>query len=230
MDLKKEFTRIYTNGEWTHGSNDAENLSGTNNKEGNVKVLRNWLINRWKEFDSRMSLLDLGCGDLLLWKRFIPFFLDNRFSYTGVDIVDFLIEKHRKEYSKHQFICQEIEEYLKTQTDKFHDVIMISDVLFHLENSKIQNILKRVIQSKYGYLIFCDSHPYHEQFEHSTDINKDRDITIRNNALYTPLCLMLPPFNLKPNYMFRRQCGGYYYVYENSNYLNAKCKYRNLSI
>jgi viroplasmin and RNaseH domain-containing protein len=89
----------------------------------------------------------LGCGDLT-WIPKSKFFNDSNISYTGIDIVDFLIESHKSKYPTKNFDCQDITEY---KFKKEYDLIILRDVIFHLKNEQIINIFKN-IKNKFKYI------------------------------------------------------------------------------
>lgn len=121
--MNNVFDEIYKNKTWACGNV----LSGAGSDPYSAKDYVAYL-NQFKD----RCVLDLGCGDLSLYSNNIFFK-----SYIGVDVVN--IQKYKNLPPDVQIVCSTIEEF------DFHgykfDLILIKDVLQHLSNNRICNIL-----------------------------------------------------------------------------------------
>jgi hypothetical protein len=100
--------------------------------------------------------------------------------YTGVDIVQFLIDSHSVKYPQHSFLCLDV----VAQDIPSADVICIRDVLFHLSIEDIQILLKK-LKCKYLFVTSC---------------RNDKNDDIFNSYHYHTINLTISPFNMK-NYI-----------------------------
>ena len=83
------FNRIYKEKKWSNGKTP---LSGSGSTLRNTNRVRN-LLDDFIKTNNVKSITDLGCGDLT-WIKSTAFFNDHTIEYTGVDVVDTLIEVH----------------------------------------------------------------------------------------------------------------------------------------
>ena len=97
--MESKFSNIYSKNIW--GSSGSGSKFSPDNKWF-LKELRTII----DEYNIK-SIADLGCGDFEIMKHF-NFNEDEK--YTGIDIVDFLIQKHNEKYSNEniKFIHQDI--------------------------------------------------------------------------------------------------------------------------
>ena len=97
--MENKFTNIYKKNYWG-SSGSGSNFSYTN------KWFLNEIRNNIDKYGIK-SIADLGCGD---WEIMKHFKFNNDETYTGLDCVDFLIDKHNLEYSEDNimFIHQDI--------------------------------------------------------------------------------------------------------------------------
>jgi len=145
-NLNKEiFTNIYKNGIWNNNDSNIP-LSGPGSSlEATSDILS--IIDNFIDDNKIKTIIDLGCGDLT-WIPKSKFFNDSNISYTGIDIVNFLIESHKSKYPTKNFDCQDITEY---KFKKEYDLIILRDVIFHLKNEQIIEIFKN-IEGKFKYI------------------------------------------------------------------------------
>jgi 2-polyprenyl-3-methyl-5-hydroxy-6-metoxy-1,4-benzoquinol methylase len=143
--LEKTFEDIYTNGIWNDKKKDIP-LSGPGSSIKNtiniVLFLDNFIYN-----NNIKNLLDLGCGDLT-WTINTKYFNDDNIIYTGVDIVNSLIEKHSLNYPSKKFMKKNI---ITLSNSENYDLIIIRDVLFHLTNEQILEIFKN-FKNKFKFI------------------------------------------------------------------------------
>ncbi|MBO6606326.1 class I SAM-dependent methyltransferase [Psychroserpens sp.] len=139
---KEAMAQIYEKGLW------GRNASGFYSGEGShhpdlvdpyVKVVTEF----FQSLDKPPVVVDLGCGDFNVGKQLLPFAKQ----YIAVDIVEELIA-----YNKAQFQADHLEFHcLDIATDDLPigDVVIMRQVMQHLSNKEIQQILPKLKHFKY---------------------------------------------------------------------------------
>jgi 2-polyprenyl-3-methyl-5-hydroxy-6-metoxy-1,4-benzoquinol methylase len=170
MSNAEVFSKIYKEDLW-HGG------SGAGSKLENVKEYVE-ILQKYIDKPEVKTVLDLGCGD---W-QFSKFLDLSSVSYLGVDVVESVIESNSTSYSASniKFISRDITTYEVPKAD----LIICKDVLQHLCNKDVVNILVKIITSSKFSLITNDFNPENTE-------NKDID-----NGDYRCLDLTLSPFYL----------------------------------
>jgi 2-polyprenyl-3-methyl-5-hydroxy-6-metoxy-1,4-benzoquinol methylase len=170
MSNKEVFSKIYKEDLW-HGG------SGAGSKIENVKEYVD-ILQKYIDKPEIKTVLDLGCGD---W-QFSKFLDLSSVSYLGVDVVESVIDSNNSLYSAPniEFIGRDITTYEIPKAD----LIICKDVLQHLCNKDVIEILIKIIKSSKFSLITND-------FTSGDKVNKDI-----NNGNYRCLDLSLSPFNL----------------------------------
>ena len=170
MSNAEVFSKIYKEDLW-HGG------SGAGSKLENVKEYID-ILQKYIDKPEVKTVLDLGCGD---W-QFSKFLDLSSVSYLGVDVVESVIESNSTSYSASniKFISRDITTYEVPKAD----LIICKDVLQHLCNKDVVNILVKIITSSKFSLITNDFNPDNTE-------NKDID-----NGNYRCLDLTLSPFYL----------------------------------
>tara|TARA_R110000772_G_scaffold2410_1_gene8312 strand:+ start:34647 stop:35249 length:603 start_codon:yes stop_codon:yes gene_type:complete len=136
MNNKRIFSEIYDKKAWVEGSGPGSTieyciplivfLSGYI-KENNIK-----------------SMVDIGCGDIQ-WMSNI--FNNLNISYTGIDVVDNVININKGNYPNETFICADI--FTMDIGDiPDSDMYFMKDVLQHWTNDMIQTWLDRFFEEK----------------------------------------------------------------------------------
>lgn len=141
--IKEIFSEKYKNNSWK----GTESKSGP----GSALIRNKLLLHLIEEFVIKFnikSLIDCGCGDFN-WMKHFNFNLIEK--YTGVDIVDSVIESNNKKYSNNTISFKQMN-IIDNQISKY-DVILCKDVLFHLSFEDVLNCLKNFKESKSTYLI-----------------------------------------------------------------------------
>lgn len=148
---KEVFDGIYENGDW--GGIDFSGEGST------VKNATPWIdsVNTFIKENNVMSILDLGCGDGTL----IDYYDIDNINYVGVDVSERIINKNKNSKNK-TFINDDIESY----DYNFFDLIINKDVLQHLPNSSVIDIINK-IEKSCKYALICNDYLQEE----STDIS-----------------------------------------------------------
>jgi len=137
------FSDIYDKGSWGNKRKGVP-LSGPGSSLPAAKDISNMLDKFISDIGIK-TVTDLGCGDLT-WISKSQFFNNDDINYTGVDVVESLIDSHKKNFDKN-FELRDITNYVPERTD----LIIIRDVIFHLKNEDILNIFKN-IKGKFKYI------------------------------------------------------------------------------
>lgn len=185
--LEECFTKIYEKNKWGKKSG-FKYYSGYGS--GNPEYIKDYLnvIKEYVEKNDIKSVVDLGCGDFQIGKKIIE---NNDILYHGVDIVAPLIEYNNKKYAS-----DKINFYVLDVTkDKLPqgDLCLVRQVLQHLSNVEIANVLDNIKQ--YKHIIVTEHVPLDENLDKP---NKDKThgqhtrLTI-NSGVY----LDYSPFNKK---------------------------------
>jgi 2-polyprenyl-3-methyl-5-hydroxy-6-metoxy-1,4-benzoquinol methylase len=142
---KQIFQNIYNNQVWNN-KNPNVPLSGPGSSLENTKEC-SVLLNNVIYENNCGSVLDLGCGDLT-WISKTEFFNDDNITYTGIDVVESLINSHSIKYPTKTFYQRDLVSYNDISEV---DVIIIRDVVFHLKNNEIISIFNN-IKNKFKYI------------------------------------------------------------------------------
>lgn len=138
-------------------------------------------------------VVDFGCGDFNVASRFITDSID----YTGVDIVEEMINSHNKTYaSEHvHFMCLDIVE------DELPDgdMCLIRQVLQHLNNDDISRVLAKL--KKYRYALITE---HVTSKSKAVSFNADIHTGHRNRiGAFSGVYLDEAPFNVKCEVILR---------------------------
>ncbi|WP_132705096.1 class I SAM-dependent methyltransferase [Winogradskyella wandonensis] len=142
--------QIYEQKLW--GTDGSDFYSGEGSHEEQItKPYVEAVINFLKSHDKKLTVCDLGCGDFNIGKHFV----DYTKHYFAIDIVDELIQRNKQLFKAEnlEFHCLDIS---KDSLPKA-DCVILRQVLQHLSNSEIQDILKKL--SDYKYIILTEHIP-----------------------------------------------------------------------
>ena len=132
-----------------------------------------------------LTVCDLGCGDFNIGKHLIK----HTKKYIAVDIVETLIARNKEQFkaTNLEFQCLDI------ANDKLPnaDCILLRQVLQHLSNVEIENIVKKL--KGYKYLILTEHLPAGD-FVPNKDIISGQGIRLKHNS---GVDLLAEPFSLK---------------------------------
>jgi hypothetical protein len=179
------FESIYSKKIWNNGDPTIP-LSGPGSSLENASSCSK-LLNEFIYKSKCSSILDLGCGDLT-WISKTNFFRDKNLNYTGVDIVQSIIESHSINYPMHTFMCKDLVSFKDTN---FSSVIIIRDVIFHLKNIEILTIFEN-IKNKFNFILITscnntvntdnfDKWNFSEKNLHIAPFNKSKNFITKIN-------------------------------------------------
>jgi len=190
-DLKELFTSIYSKSMWNKKNDASEPFySGIGSRDiDTVNNYKNKIEIFLKSLNQELKIVDLGCGDFYVHSDLV--YLSK--SYYAVDIVKELIEFNKKKYSNLnvEFINLDITK------DKLPEgnIILIREVLQHLSNHNIKNVLKNIKKNNYHYLIITEVLPLEDNFIANKEF-VDGPHT-RTSYLESAVDVSKNPFNLK---------------------------------
>jgi SAM-dependent methyltransferase len=181
---KAVMTQIYEQHFW--GGKDFDFYSGFGSHQ--PEIITPYLeavISFLRSHSASLTVCDLGCGDFNIGKHLVPFAK----TYIAVDIVETLITRNKTLFKTQnlEFQCLDIS---KDDLPKA-DCAILRQVLQHLSNTEIQNILKQLKQ--YKYLIVTEHLP-NGDFTPNLDIIAGQGIRIKKQS---GVNILKPPFNFK---------------------------------
>ena len=182
--VAETFSEIYEKNAW--GGKQGEFYSGDGSGAEYAEVYAE-TIRRFVEENKINRVVDLGCGDFRVASKFVS----DAFHYTGCDVV-FSLVKHLNETYKSEtieFKCINIVE------DELPDgdLCLIRQVLQHLSNAEIAQVLQNA--QKFKYLIITEHFPHPKKdFEPNLDIPHGPSVRVQFDSA---VVLDKPPFNLK---------------------------------
>lgn len=136
-------------------------------------------------FKSPITVCDLGCGDFNIGKELVK----HTKKYIAVDIVAELIERNKKKFKEEnlEFHCLDI----AVDNLPSGDCALLRQVLQHLSNAEVQNIVSKLTDFKY---VILTEHLPTGDFTPNKDIISGQGIRLKKQS---GINLLAPPFNLK---------------------------------
>ena len=144
-DIKQTFKNIYNKNIWGEGDEPYYSGGGSHNR----KIITPYIELVCKLIREReiSTICDIGCGDYNIMRNVLN---QSEFEkYYGIDVVDDLVEYNNLRFSndKISFLCMDASD--ETQMIPNADLLVIRQVLQHLDNEHVKRILKRTEGFKY---------------------------------------------------------------------------------
>jgi len=138
-----------------------------------------------KSFNEKIRVCDLGCGDFNVGKELVK----HTQQYVGVDIVENLIEYNKSNFKEANldFYCLDI----AVADLPFGDCALVRQVLQHLSNTEVQQVLRKLAAFKY---VVLTEHVPNGAFIPNKDIISGQGIRIKKQS---GLNVLAPPFNFQ---------------------------------
>jgi hypothetical protein len=133
------------------------------------------------------NVVDLGCGDFNIGKHIRPMCK----SYTACDVVNELVERNKKVFHDLEvlFLCLDMCE----DTLPEGDIVFIRQVLQHLSNHQISQVVEKL--RGYKYVVITEGLPAKEDF--TPNVDKPIGDGVRfQRKISSGVVLALPPFNM----------------------------------
>ena len=203
------FNSIYKSNHWN--KSQKFNLNQSYSGPGSVanSIQTNNLISEFEKFfkeNNIKNILDAPCGDC----AWISNIFDNDIKYTGVDIVEDLINKNKLTFeskSNINFYCKDLSEY--NDFDDY-DFILMRDFFIHLPIPIIKNILTNLKNSNCKYFAFNN----YENINTSKEISTGQHRKI--NVLKEPFNLNMPFYKIQEiNNANNPDQDNFIYIYKN---------------
>jgi Methyltransferase domain len=178
------FSEIYKKNIW--GGKPGTFYSGTGTHNPNTTTYITNIANFINSHQVK-KLVEIGCGDFTITKEILQ---QVKVDYTGGDVVKELIAHHQEKYqnSNTRFcVLNAIEDKLPEG-----DMVIIRQVLQHLNNEQIQKILLKLGQ--YKYAVITEHVPVTADAEFNLDKIQGPHIRMRVNS---GVFIDKPPFNCK---------------------------------
>lgn len=172
MDCEVLFTNIYEKESW--GKTMCSSFSGSSGGGSNLSSYNLEIyipfIQRFITNNNIKSVTDLGCGDFRCGEII---YKDLDITYYGYDVYKDMINHHKnkhKDKSNYQFQHKNIVE--KKEELKISDLCIIKDVLQHLPNSYIYELLDYLSEKFENILIINTSF---QRYDNQDTINNDEN-------------------------------------------------------
>jgi len=135
--------------------------------------------------NSALIVCDLGCGDFNIGKRLVS----HTKQYIGIDIVQSLIDRNKKIHNQKnlEFHCLDI----ATDPIPSGNCVLLRQVLQHITNSEIQQILEKI--TDFQYAIITEHLPTGD-FEPNKDIISGQGIRLKKQS---GVDILSSPFQFK---------------------------------
>jgi len=136
----------------------------------------------------KIRMLDVPCGDM----QYMPQFLESRndVDYTGVDIVEELIDRHREKYARHPWIFRKTDIVADSSFVNNYDLIVSRSMLQHLNNDAIFKIFNKFsVQTRHPSFLLVTTF---------SNLRSNIDLDTSRYGRFRPVNLELPPFRLEP--------------------------------
>lgn len=178
---KQIFGSIYSNNLWGYSDNpDLSFFSGEGSDQENTREFVAYVKDFIKQKNIQ-SILDVGCGDFRVGAQLcLP-----DIHYTGIDVVEDLIQFNRMEFQS-QTVEFRVIDAVKDDLPKA-ELCLIRQVLQHLSNDQIMQIIPKL--RKFRYVIILE----HVLGDDEPNLDKKVGDHIRVNS---GLFLDQPPFSL----------------------------------
>ena len=144
LSIEQIFSKIYKDSSWNKNSLNFNSGPGSHNKKlvaPYVKFVNLFLLDK-----KLKSIIDLGCGDFNVGKNIYK----NVNKYYAFDIVADLIKTNKKKFNDKKIIF-ECKNFIDETLPKA-DVVIIRQVLQHLDNKSIIKILDKIKPYKYAII------------------------------------------------------------------------------
>lgn len=138
------FTEIYEKGLWGDAPDNRKYCSGSGTTDAHVALYQDKLIQFIHENQIK-SIFEIGCGDFSIMQHVMQH-VDAH--YHGTDLVAPVIEYHKAQKYGQKHVFEQLNA-VSAKALPIADICIIRQVLQHLSNTQILNILKKLNNFKY---------------------------------------------------------------------------------
>ena len=184
------FSDIYNKGLWGKSSDPTQRFySGSGSHDSSITAIYvDSVHNFLRSLPNRPNVVDLGCGDFSVGSQIRP--LCDK--YTACDIVPSLIAFNKQKYQSMDVDFRVVD--LISDELPVADVAFIRQVLQHLSNHQIEQVIPKLARS-FKFLILTEHLPAEPEFAHNLDKPAGPDIRL---GIHSGVVVTSPPFNLLP--------------------------------
>lgn len=176
--------QIYEKNLW--GGKESEFYSGLGSHDPETVDLYIAVISGFlKAFDSPPVVCDLGCGDFNIGKELMKYCK----KYIAVDIVPELIQHNKQVFVADNLEFKELD--IATDDLPLGDVAILRQVLQHLSNAEIKNVVEKLYDFQY---VILTEHLPEGDFKPNKDIISGQGIRLKKQS---GVKLTAAPFNFK---------------------------------
>jgi len=189
LGAQEIFSEIYEKGLWGKSDNPQQPFySGIGSHDkGVTEIYLDRVTAFLKSLPKTPSVVDLGCGDFSVGAELRK----HCDGYVACDIVPKLVEHNKVRFKDLNVDFRVLD--LIADPLPAGDVVFIRQVLQHLSNTQIQQLIPKLSPS-YTYVILTEHLPKSETFVANLDKSADIDTRI---GYESGIVLTKPPFNLK---------------------------------
>lgn len=207
ISKNNKFSYIYKSKYWK-GAGEGS-LSGAGSNENTTQKIKHELQGFFKK-KKIQSILDIPCGDWK-WMSTMDF---QQVNYIGCDVVKEMIEKNSRLYAR-----DNIKFMVKSLIDDDlpnADLIIVRDLLVHLDTSDILKCLENIKRNNFEYIAITNYPTLKSQ--HTDKILGDKWRPI--NLSMEPFSLIDPEYNLDDTSMIQdHDKGKYLSVWSNKKFI-----------
>jgi|TARA_B110000259_G_scaffold188090_1_gene244884 SAM-dependent methyltransferase len=181
---KDVMEQVYAMKLWGDNKSDFYSGDGSHDPEI-VKPYLDSVISFLTSFPKPLVVCDFGCGDFNVGKEFVKYSQN----YIAVDIVVDLINRNKEKFKAENLVFQCLD--IAVDDLPQADCVLIRQVLQHLSNAEIQQIVLKLNVFKY---VILTEHLPEGEFVPNKEIISGQGIRLKKKS---GLNLLIDPFNLK---------------------------------
>ncbi len=181
---KEAMEQVYEKKLWGENGDDFYSGEGSHLPEF-VQPYIDVVIGFLSSFDPPLNVVDLGCGDFNVGKELVK----HAGKYIAVDIVPALIARNQASFQADNLTFRCLD--LAKDPLPAGDCALLRQVLQHLSNAEVQQILSKL--TAFNYIILTEHLPQ-GTFVPNKDIISGQGIRIKQQS---GVDVTAPPFNLK---------------------------------
>jgi SAM-dependent methyltransferase len=181
-NLEEIFTKVYEKKIWGQSSDGFGSSGSGSVPEASKEYVA--FVNDFIKKNNVKSVLDIGCGDGVITGLLD---LSEDIHYIGIDLVEGLLEKNRIKFPRYSFIKMNA---INDQLPQV-DLVLCKDVLQHLGNHHILNILENVKEIA-EYALFTN-----DSLDEKSQLTKSINTDIESGPFHRFIDLRASPFNRK---------------------------------
>ncbi|WP_031427629.1 class I SAM-dependent methyltransferase [Flavimarina sp. Hel_I_48] len=181
---KDAMIQVYKNKLWGSDNTDFYSGEGSHDPEtvqGYIAAIATF----FKILKNRPVVCDLGCGDFNVGKELVQY----TEAYKAVDIVPELISYNTRTFQRQNLTFDTLD--IAKDELPTGDCVLLRQVLQHLSNNEIKDIVEKLYAFKY---VILTEHLPDEDYEPNKDIISGQGIRLKKQS---GVDLLLAPFNLR---------------------------------